>query len=234
WLVITTNQAQFQGSGTINGAGNYGFLVTAQDNGGHAADKFRLKIWDKNNNNAVVYDTQPGDPTTAAPTTALGGGRIQVHTNAQLVAGGANPSGENLAPLTGEDLQPVVQEAIARWGAAGVDAGRLSALRQVTVGIADFPGPWLGMAFPGAIWIDQSAAGCGWLVDPGRAGDAESPAAVGSPAYGKVDLLTVVEHEMGHVLGLEDSPGDDLMGVFLPLGVRRVPGALGADNMPVA
>jgi hypothetical protein len=42
WLVITTNQAQYQGSGTINGAGNYGFLVTALDNGGGTPDKFRI------------------------------------------------------------------------------------------------------------------------------------------------------------------------------------------------
>jgi hypothetical protein len=223
WLVITTNQAQYQGSGTINGAGNYGFLVTALDGGGHGADLFRLKIWDKNNHNAVVYDTQPGAATTAAPTTPLGGGRIQVHTNAQLVAGGANPSGGNVAPLTLEELQPVVQEAIARWGAAGIDPGRLSALSQVTVGIAAFPGPWLGMAFPGAIWIDQTAAGYGWYLDPNSAGDSAFPATPGSPAYGKVDLLTVVEHELGHELGLEDTTGDGLMGVFLPTGVRRVP-----------
>src|SRR5262249_57489695 len=101
WLVITTNQAQYQGSGTINGAGNFGFLVTAQDNGGGSTpDLLRIKVWDKNNNNAVVYDTQPGAATTAAPTTVLGGGRIQVHTNAQLVAGGLNPSGGTRAPPT--------------------------------------------------------------------------------------------------------------------------------------
>jgi hypothetical protein len=223
WLVITTNQAQFQGSGTINGTGNYGFLVTAQDNGGQGADKVRLMIWDKSNNNAVVYDTQPGAPTTAAPTTALGGGRIQVHTNAQLIAEGANPSGENVAPLTPQQLGPVVQEAIVRWGAAGIDPARLSALRRVTVGIAEFPRPWLGMAFPGAIWIDQNAAGYGWYIDPTPADDREFPAAPGSPAYGKVDLLTVVEHELGHMLGFPDTTGDGLMGEFLPTGVRRVP-----------
>src|SRR5262249_62048859 len=68
WLVITGNQAQYQGSGTINGAGSYGFQVTALDNGGGSTpDDIRLKIWDKNSNNAVVYDTQPGAPSTAAP-----------------------------------------------------------------------------------------------------------------------------------------------------------------------
>jgi hypothetical protein len=51
------------------------------------------------------------------------------------------------------------QQAIPAWAAAGIDAAQLS---RVTVGIADFRGPWLGMAFPGAIWIDQDAAGYGW------------------------------------------------------------------------
>jgi hypothetical protein len=212
WLVITTNQAQYQGTGTINGAGNYGFLVTAQDNGGITPDLIRMRIWDKNNN-AVVYDTQPGAPTTAAPTTALGGGRIQVHTNAQLVAGGASASGGNPDPLTPDELRPVVQEAIARWGAAGIDPSQLSALSQVAVGIADFPGPWLGMAFPGAVWIARDAAGYGWSTDT----------APGASAPGKVDLLTVVEHELGHALGMEDNNGTGLMGLYLAPGVRRDP-----------
>jgi hypothetical protein len=221
WLVITTNQAQYQGSGTINGAGSYGFLVTAQDDGGATPDLLRLQIWDKSNSNAVVYDTQPGAPVTAAPATALGGGRIQVHTNAQLAAGGASIGGAAPAPLTAAELRPVVQEAIARWQDAGISPAQVSALSHVAVGIAEFPGPWLGMAFPGAIWIDQTAAGYGWYIDPTPADDSEFPALPGSPAYGKMDLLTVVEHELGHELGYGDNAGSGLMGVFLGTGERR-------------
>src|SRR5262249_18280483 len=131
WLVITTSQAQYQGSGTINGAGNYGFLVTALDGGGTSPDRFRLKIWDRSTN-TVVSDTQPCDPPPA-PTTALGGGRIQVHTNAQLVVGAANPDAATVAPLSAEELQPVVQQAIAGWASAGIDSTRLSALSHIEV-----------------------------------------------------------------------------------------------------
>src|SRR5213593_4489946 len=50
WLVVSGSMAQYKGSGTINGAGNYGFLLSAVDGsltGGGGADKFRVKIWDK-------------------------------------------------------------------------------------------------------------------------------------------------------------------------------------------
>src|SRR5262249_35079170 len=80
WLVVNENQAQFQGSGTINGSGHYGFLVTVLD-GGSGPKKFRIKIWDKDHGNAVVYDTQMGAAVTALPTTLLGGGDITVHAD---------------------------------------------------------------------------------------------------------------------------------------------------------
>jgi hypothetical protein len=51
--------------GTVNGSGNYGFLLTAYDgqaSGGDGLDKFRIKIWDKSAGNAVVYDNRMGAP----------------------------------------------------------------------------------------------------------------------------------------------------------------------------
>src|SRR5262249_36677566 len=80
WLVVNRSQAQFQGSGTINGTGNYGFLVTVLD-GGHGQSKIRIKIWDKDHGNTVIYDTQLGAADTALPTTLLGGGDLAVHTS---------------------------------------------------------------------------------------------------------------------------------------------------------
>lgn len=82
WLVVSGAIAQYTGSGTVNGSGDYGFIVTVidgQESGGGGVDKFRIKIWNKNNGNAIVYDTQPGDPDSAAPVTALGGGSIVIH-----------------------------------------------------------------------------------------------------------------------------------------------------------
>jgi hypothetical protein len=82
WLVIAGAKAQYKGTGTVNGSGNYGFLLKATDgqiNGGGGTDKFRIKIWDKNNNDAVVYDNQINDGEQADPTTTLGGGSIVIH-----------------------------------------------------------------------------------------------------------------------------------------------------------
>lgn len=82
WLVVAGARAQYKGSGTINGAGNYGFMLTAIDgeiNGGGGIDKFRIKIWDKNNGDGVVYDNQMGAGIDDNPTTALAGGSIVIH-----------------------------------------------------------------------------------------------------------------------------------------------------------
>jgi streptogramin lyase len=83
WLVISGARAQYKGVGTINGSGNYGFMLTAIDgqlNGGGGSDKFRIKIWDKSNGDAVVYDNQMGAGVDDNPTTVLQGGNIVIHS----------------------------------------------------------------------------------------------------------------------------------------------------------
>ncbi|MCL5958072.1 MAG: PKD domain-containing protein [Chloroflexi bacterium] len=80
WLIVSGPKAQFKGSGTINGAGDYGFMLTATDghiNGG-GVDKFRIKIWDRATGE-IVYDNQMGDSDTADATTAIQGGSIVIH-----------------------------------------------------------------------------------------------------------------------------------------------------------
>ena len=83
WLVVAGPKAQFKGTGTINGAGSYKFLLSARDgqiNGGGGVDKFRIKIWDAATS-TVVYDNvlgAPDDIDTANPT-AIGGGSIVIH-----------------------------------------------------------------------------------------------------------------------------------------------------------
>jgi hypothetical protein len=73
WLVVNQNgsNAQFKGSGTINGSGVYKFMLWAGDG---APDTFRIKIWSEGQYGAevVAYDNGFNQ--------AVGGGSIAIHT----------------------------------------------------------------------------------------------------------------------------------------------------------
>src|SRR5205823_6416143 len=82
------------------------------------------------------------------------------------------------------------------------------------------------------IIIDSSAAGWGWFVDPTqdensefqiRFTDAAFGANSGSPAFGRMDLLSTVLHEMGNAMGFAEDQGQDVAGMTLQAGERRVP-----------
>src|SRR6185369_12973970 len=105
----------------------------------------------------------------------------------------------------------------------------------------------LGWTSQNTIWIDQTAQGYGWYTDVSPSSSAafaqitgtnEVQAAPSSPAYGHVDLLTVVTHELGHVLGFAsiDSGilGHNWMTATLGTGVRRSPDAATGSELPSA
>jgi 5-hydroxyisourate hydrolase-like protein (transthyretin family) len=82
WLVIAGAKAMYKGTGTINGAGNYGFMLSAIDeklSNAYDVDMFRIRIWDKNNGDAVIYDNNIGNDPYGNPTTAIAGGQIVIH-----------------------------------------------------------------------------------------------------------------------------------------------------------
>lgn len=85
WLVIEGSRAVLRGSGSLNGTPGYAFLLSAADDVPEAqgkVDKIRLRIW-RTQSEAVVYDTQPGEPDNAMPSLLLQGGTLTIHSLAK-------------------------------------------------------------------------------------------------------------------------------------------------------
>ena len=158
-----------------------------------------------------------------------------VLTLAQLQAnGGAVSEDGSLPVLTGAQLAPIVDEAKARWIVSGLTVEQAAALASIHVTIADLDGATIGLTEGTSVLIDRTAAGYGWFIDPTPQDNAEFHFVRGlaewiadahSPAFGRMDLLTTVMHEIGHVLGYDDQQAQrhsaNLMTETLPTGVRR-------------
>ena len=132
----------------------------------------------------------------------------------------ADGQGAGAAHLTDADLASIVQEAIARWSATGLTTHEQGLLAAATFDVVDMPDGQLGGTFVTSVQIDLDGAGHGYFVDSTPADDAEF--ATGSGPAG-IDLLTVVMHELGHVLGRPHAEAPDVMADMLPSGTRRLP-----------
>jgi len=149
--------------------------------------------------------------------------------NAESLAAAGN---EPVSTLTANDLAAQVAEAERRWleavpaGARELVKERLSTLKFTVV---DLPGTLLGQWSGNTIQIDLNAAGWGWFIDATPGDDAEFDGLLraldGSEAANRIDLLSVVLHEMGHALGLGHDDASGIMNDTLGLGEREVPEA---------
>src|SRR5262245_48418098 len=80
-------------------------------------------------------------------------------------------------------------------------------------------------------WLWQATAiGWGWFVDPTQWDEAEFTTPGNQGERQRIDLLTVLDHELGHVFGYEHSQ-TGVMEEALPTGTRRMPAA-GAIGHP--
>src|SRR5262249_22103167 len=125
-------------------------------------------------------------------------------------------------------VQPLLAEAIHRWQAAGVDT---SALGSIQVRIGNLGGGTLGMVSGHTIWLDDNAAGWGWYVDPTPWNDSEFTTPDNQGEQNRIDLLTTLEHEVGHLLGYEHE-GDGVMADTLNVGTRRTPSSIFSTSRP--
>jgi len=148
-------------------------------------------------------------------------------------AGGVKLTGAVTTPLRLSQLQPIVAAAIARWSHAGASTEMLKRMSQAEFVIVDLSGPYLGMTQQTTVYLDATAAGFGWFIDQTPSRDEEfrpmpgrsQMRAVDPRALNRMDLLTAVEHELGHIAGLNDlwSGGGEVMMGTLDSGLRRVP-----------
>jgi hypothetical protein len=97
-------------------------------------------------------------------------------------------------------LDLAVAEALQRW----TEQYGTQPLAEVSFEVSDLRGLALGEDLDNTIRIDATAAGHGWSL---------------TGEVGKMDLLVVVMHELGHVMGLDHTPGlgsqTELMSAFL-------------------
>ena len=135
--------------------------------------------------------------TSATGATGVGNQGTVTITNDDLplMAAAAGPG--EVESLTQRQLDAVAAQALTDWAAVRPDA-RLSEIR---LSVAHLDGLLLGVASGEDVMIDVDSAGWGWTI-----------------SGGKMDLLTVVLHELGHVLGLEHADEGSLMGETLAPG----------------
>ncbi len=230
---------------------------------GTAGDLPVVADWDGNGtDNIGVYRPTAGpngtwylDRNGRAGWQGAGGGDVEVTTFRIDVANGLTPIAFNVSrPLLQQsattsssrsarsvsrvELAAVVDQAIAIWSDLGLSAQQADRLRRVEFRIVDLPNQQLGATWSTGIAIDADAAGHGWNVGSG-AGKSNSTqtasrlARRASVNEQRMDLLSVVLHEFGHMLGLDDAPSNHagVMAESLAPGLRWMPTAADVDEI---
>jgi Ca2+-binding RTX toxin-like protein len=191
------------------------------------------------------------DPSGGDPLADDRPSRVWVQTWLGGLPAGAGPmlaaqpasSGSTPKQVTEAELTTIVDAAVGMWTEAlGEGDARLAALQGMTVTFGDLGGQALAQADGNVIVIDLDAAGHGWFVDitPGDGSEfatlvsSVSVAATSGEAAGGMDLLTVMLHEIGHVLGFDhgDAGQFAVMNDELDAGIRYLLDSAGVTDDP--
>jgi hypothetical protein len=200
-----------QDPGFVNPAYMGDYDVAVADN------SFFYTTWGDNRLGNAFHANQPDVRLAKIPVTG---------PLAALTAAGAVGDTSSAQILTPAARQPVLTEAMHRRAVAGTD----TALQGSDIFIADLGGKTLGLASGHTLWLDANAAGWGWFVDPTPWDDSEFTTPGNQGEGNHMDLLTVLDHELGHLQGRDHDEGG-VMSETLSAGVRRTPGAVALDQV---
>jgi hypothetical protein len=114
------------------------------------------------------------------------------------------PSQQAQQYLIANQVHPLFTEVIHHWQAAGVDT---TTLLGIDIRIGNLGDTALGLAGGNTIWPHDNAAGCGWFVGPTPRDESEFSTPDNQGEQHRMDLLTVLELKVGHLLGKEHEEG---------------------------
>ncbi|WP_390620752.1 Calx-beta domain-containing protein [Gimesia algae] len=138
------------------------------------------------------------------------------------------------APVTADSVsQPNVVstfDSAVSLTSPALSSEQQETLKHIDIQVLDLGGDILGRAAGSTIYIDVNAAGYGWFVDSTPADYSEYYwsseltliALPDSDAADGIDLWTVIQHELGHLLDYEHSE-TGLMQETLAPGIRKLP-----------
>lgn len=219
-----TTSGAFQWAYGLGGAGQSGYTDYGR---GLAVDGLTGDI----HLTGIFSGLIPADPYGQNGPTGSGGG-VLTGTNLSFFVGrfqqgsALTAAGRVVTPAAGASSLTVAQAqallpfAQGRWQLTGAS---IASLRGGSVLVTDLPCDQLGLAVGRTIYLDRDAAGHGWFVDRTPGHDREFVGGrAGSAARGRMDVLSVLTHELGHVLGHAHDL-DGIMAERLRLGERTTP-----------
>lgn len=150
---------------------------------------------------------------------------------APLKAAIISNSEKRISVLKESEVTSILGLAKEIWKLSEISMIDIARLDLAVVNISQLHSSELANSFLKNIQIDQDAAGHGWFIDPTPSKneefelleDGSYKAIEGSEADSKIDLLTVLLHEIGHLIGKEHSDSNLLMQENLEPGIRKLP-----------